>query len=134
MGNNVRKSNVNVAALNEESKDLENQSEQKLLALRKIKVTEVAKKSNFSTKNMYHETFLFKILGMIDFYSSLSRASPASLAFVQKFADPQRLNLLIQLLMGCLTKGKIIILRIIQDLMKLDFPFEILDHAIDVSV
>ena len=82
MGNNVRKSNVNVAASNEESKDLENQSEQKLLALRKIKVTEVAKKSNFSTKNMYHETFLFKILGMIDFYSSLSRASPASLAFV----------------------------------------------------
>ena len=83
---------------------------------------------------MYHETFLFKILGMMDFYSSLSKASPSSLAFVQQFANPQKLNILIQLLMGCLSKGKIIILRIFQDLMKLDFPIEILDKAVNISV
>ena len=36
--------------------------------------------------------------------------------------------------MGCLSKGKIIVLRIFQDLMKLDFPIEILDKAVDISV
>mmetsp|Transcript_6104 Transcript_6104/g.7316 ORF Transcript_6104/g.7316 Transcript_6104/m.7316 type:complete len:119 (+) Transcript_6104:52-408(+) len=35
--------------------------------------------------------------------------------------------------MGCLTKGKIIVLRIFQDLMKLDFPIEILDKAVEIS-
>ena len=41
--------------------------------------------------------------------------------------------MLVQLLVGGLSHGKIIILRIFQDLMKLDFPTEILDKAVEVS-
>lgn len=82
---------------------------------------------------MYHSTFFFKILGMMDFYTSLALTSPATLALVQQFADPNKLNILVQFLVGGLARGKIIVLRIFQDLMKLDFPTEIFDRAVEIS-
>ena len=103
-----------------------------MLELRQIK-KEVKDKSRPSMKNMYHESFLFKILGMMEFYTSLALVSPAALALVQQFADPAKLNILIQLLVGGLSRGKIIILRVFQDLMKLDFPTEIFDKAVNIS-
>ena len=102
-----------------------------MLELRQIK-KEVKDKSRPSMKNMYHESFLFKILGMMEFYTSLALVSPAALALVQQFADPAKLNILIQLLVGGLSRGKIIILRVFQDLMKLDFPTEIFDKAVNI--
>ena len=73
---------------------------------------ESAKKSNYTLRHMYHDTFLFKILGLLDFYTSLSLVSPAALAFVQQLADPSKLNILIQLLIGSPTRAKLIILRV----------------------
>ena len=43
------------------------------------------------------------------------------------------LNVLIKFLIGGLSKGKILILRIFQDLMKIDLPTEILDKAVEIS-
>ena len=51
------------------------------MQLRKVR-KEVKQKSKFSLKNMYHESFFFKILGLMDFYTSISQVSPAALAFV----------------------------------------------------
>ena len=95
----------------EEVKSAEQVTLNKLAELRKIK-KEVTAKSKLSMKNMYHESFFFKILGMLDYYTSLALVSPAALALVQQFADPIKLNILIQLLVGGLSRGKIIILRV----------------------
>jgi hypothetical protein len=62
--------------------------------MRKIKPA-ANKKSKLTTKNMYHESFFFKILGLMDFYSSLALVSPAALALVHQFADPRKLNILV---------------------------------------
>ena len=66
----------------EESKDENAILLHKLKSLRNTRV-ETQKKSNYGLKNMYHESFLFRILGLMDFYTSLSQVSPAALAFVQ---------------------------------------------------
>ena len=66
----------------------------KLNELRKIKQVGKAT-SKLSMKNMYHDSFFYKILGMMDYYTSLALISPASLALVQQFADPQKLNILV---------------------------------------
>lgn len=86
--------------------------EQKLKGMRSIKVAAAENKNKLSNKNMYHDSFFFKILGMMDFYSSLALISPAALSLVQEFADPRKLNLLVQLLIGGLSRGKFIVLRI----------------------
>ena len=119
----------------EESKELDEDklNQQKLKDLRKIKPVKDQKKTKMSAKNMYHESFFFKILGLMDFYSSLACISPAALALVQQFANPHKLNILIQLLIAGHSRGKIIVLRIFQDLMKLDFPTEIFDRAVTIS-
>lgn len=107
---------------------------EKLKELRKSK-PKVAqlKKQKITIKNLYHESFFFRILGLMDFYTSLAQVSPAALALVQQFADPKKLNILLQFLIGSVSRGKIIVLRIFQGLMKLDFPIEIFDRAIEIS-
>ena len=76
--------------------DEEKRSLQKLKDLRKVKKEAGnQKKTKMTVKNMYHESFFFKILGLMDFYSSLACISPAALALVQQFADPNKLNILI---------------------------------------
>ena len=78
----------------EQDKNPEQLSVEKLLEMRKIKPV-ATKKSKLSNKNMYHESFFFKILGLMDFYSSLALISPAALALVHQFADPRKLNILV---------------------------------------
>ena len=53
---------------------------QKLNNLRDIKV--LGKKNKITIKNLYHESFLLRILEMLDFFSSLSLSSPASFALI----------------------------------------------------
>ena len=73
------------------------------------------------------------MLGLLDYYSSLALVSPSTVAFVQFFVDPDILNQLFQLLTGGLSRGKVLILRILQNVMKLDIPTEIFDRAIAIS-
>jgi len=61
--------------------DAEVRATKKLFELRKVK-REAAKKSSVSLKHMYHDSFFFKLLGLIDFYTSLAQVSPAALSFV----------------------------------------------------
>ena len=82
---------------------------------------------------MYAESFLLKILGILDFYTSSALTSPSALAFIQKIADPQKLNVLVKILVGGVSRCKTLVLRILQDLMKFDFPTEIFDGAIHLS-
>ena len=84
-------------------------------------------------KHMYNEAFLLKILGLLDFYTSSALTSPSALAFIHQIADPRKLNVLVKLLVGGVSRGKTLVLRILQDLMKLDFPTEIFDGAIRIS-
>lgn len=41
-----------------------------------------SKKNKISVKNLYHDTFLLRILEMLDFFSSLALTSPATLALI----------------------------------------------------
>ena len=49
--------------------------------MRKIKPP-ASKKKKMALKHLYHETFFYRILGMMDFYTSLAQVSPAALALV----------------------------------------------------
>ena len=117
----------------EEVKSAEQVTLNKLAELRKIK-KEVTAKSKLSMKNMYHESFFFKMLALLDFYTSMALVSPAALAFVQQVSDPSNIQVLVQLLVLGVSRNKITVLRILQNLMKLDFPTEIFDRAIDLCV
>jgi hypothetical protein len=48
-------------------------------------------------------------------------------------ANPVRLNLLLQLLFGASVPTRIKALRIVEDLLKLGFPSEIFDKALEIS-
>ena len=52
----------------------------KLSNLRDIRVA--GKKNKITTKNLYHDSFLLRILEMLDFFSSLALTSPASFALI----------------------------------------------------
>ena len=106
---------------------------EKLKEMRKVKPKVEQKKKKIPLKHLYHSSFFYKILGIMDFYSSLAQVSPAALALVQQLADPRKLNVLLQFMIGSLSRGKIIALRILQALMKLDFPIEIFDRAVEIS-
>ena len=101
--------------------------------LRKVKAPTAAKKHNIGLKNLYHDSFFHRLLGMMDFYAGLAQVSPSALALVEQFADPEKLNLLVKFLIAGLSAGRLLILRIFQGLMKLDFPSEILDRAVEIS-
>jgi len=47
-----------------------------------------AVKAKMETKNLYHETFLLRVVSMLDFYCSLTVISPATLSMVHKFSSP----------------------------------------------
>ena len=66
----------------EEVKDPEEIQASRLAELRKVR-KEPTKKSKLTLKSLYHESFFFRILGLMDFYTSLALASPAALALVQ---------------------------------------------------
>lgn len=54
---------------------------EKLSEIRSIRRSVRCKKVGL--KNLYHETFLLRILGMLDFYCSLAGSSPATMTFIQ---------------------------------------------------
>ena len=53
---------------------------EKLTELKNIRPDE--KDQKMSLKYMYQENFLLKILGLLDFYTSLALTSPSALAFI----------------------------------------------------
>ena len=55
--------------------------------------------------HMYHESFFFRMLGLLDFYTNMALVSPAALAFVQHISDPSKLQVLIQLLICGISRG-----------------------------
>ena len=85
-------------------------------------------------KNLYHETFLLRIVSMLDFYCSLAVNSPSTLAMVHKVSDPAKLNTLVRLLICGLPRMKMIVLKIFQNLLKLEIPLEILDKAVSICM
>jgi hypothetical protein len=54
-----------------------------------------SEKKDIRGTNLYHESFLMRILGLLGFYGSLAKNSPAALALIKSIANPDRLNLLI---------------------------------------
>ena len=104
---------------------------QKINNLRDIRV--LGKKNKITIKNLYHETFLLRILEMLDFFSSLSLTSPASFALIQKFIEPRHLQYLIKLLVSGLPRMKIIAVKIFQSLLSRQIPHEILHKAVRKS-
>ena len=52
----------------------------KLGELKQIRPEE--KDEKMPLKHMYHESFLLKVLGILDFYISSAQTSPSALAFI----------------------------------------------------
>jgi len=73
---------------------------------------EKEKANEVGLQNLYHDSFLLRILEMLDFFSSLALSSPASLALIQKFIEPKHLQYLLKLLVSGLPRMKVIAVKI----------------------
>ena len=70
------------------------------------------KKNKLSLKNLYHDSFLIKVLEMLDFFSSVALTSPATLALIQKFIEPKHLQYLLKVLITAMPRMKIVAVKI----------------------
>ena len=71
--------------------------EKKMNELRQLKAPkkESGAKAAIFFQNMYQKSFFIKIVGLLDFYTSLAQSSPAVLALIKSVVNPRRLNLLL---------------------------------------
>ena len=76
---------------------------------------------------MFTETSLFRIIKQLDLLSTLSDESEDSYQIVQRFSNPHNLRNIIELTVEASPQNQIIVLRILQQILKLDLPQEILD-------
>ena len=84
--------------------------------------------------NLYQESFLLRILGMLEFYCSLAIHSPAALAMIKHLSNPEKLSSLIRLLTFGTPKMKVIVLKIFTSLVRMEIPHEIFDKSVSVCM
>ena len=79
---------------------------------------------------MYTETSLFRIVKALDQIISLSMERQEGLNIIQKLSNPECLKHIIELSVEASTQNQILIQKILQNILKLDLPQQILDTAV----
>jgi hypothetical protein len=65
-------------------------------------------------------------------FTSIATVSPYPLSMVQKVANPYQLETLLNVLILSSPRIKIIVLKIIQNLIKIAIPFEVFEETITI--
>ena len=82
---------------------------------------------------MFTETSLFRIIKQLDLLATLSGDSEESYQIVQRFSDPSNLKNIIELTVEASPQNQIVVQRILQQILRLDLPQQILDQAVDMA-
>jgi len=96
----------------------------------KEKQEERAEKEIKSIYKLYSESFLRRLLRLVEMFTSIATVSPYPLSMVQKVANPYQLETLLNVLILSSPRIKIIVLKIIQNLIKIAIPFEVFEETI----
>ena len=78
---------------------------------------------------MYSETSLFRILRTLDQMISMSLQGAEGFEIIQRFSDPNNLKFLIELSVDASPRNQIMIQKMLQSIVKLNLPQEVLDEA-----
>ena len=78
---------------------------------------------------MYSETSLFRVLRQLEQMISLSASGSQGFEIIQRFSDPDNLKFLIELSVDTSPRNQILIQRMLQSIIKLNLPPEILDDS-----
>lgn len=79
---------------------------------------------------MYSETSLFRILRTLDQMISLVLEGSEGFEIVEKISDPENLKFLIELSVIAQPRNQVLIQKMIQNILKLNLPHQILDKAV----
>lgn len=82
---------------------------------------------------MYSKMFLQKILGQLDFFVSLAQISTPTFELLQSQLVPEKLSILIRMMIAS-SSSNLTVLSILENLIALDIPIEILDKAVNESL
>jgi hypothetical protein len=83
-----------------------------------------------SLRKLYSESFLRRLLRLVEIFTSIATTSPYPLSMVQRVANPEQLKTLLNLLLLSSPRIKIVVLKIIQNLIKIAIPFEVFKETI----
>jgi hypothetical protein len=81
-------------------------------------------------KKLYHEHWLLRLLRMVEIFSLMAQQRQHPLSMVQKVASPAQIENLLRLLVGGSPRVKVIVLKIIQNLVALKLPNELFSEAV----
>ena len=112
----------------EDDEDIE--EKEKLEAIKKQE--ERAEKEMKSINKLYSESFLRRLLRLVEIFTSIATTSPYPLSMVQRVANPFQLETLLNLLILSSPRIKIVVLKIIQNLIKIAIPFEVFEETIKI--
>jgi len=83
---------------------------------------------------VYAETFLGRLLRLVEVFSSIASVSEQPLAMVQRVANPFHLTCLLNLLLISSPRSKITVLKIIQNLIRIEIPSEIFEETTNICM
>ena len=81
---------------------------------------------------LYSETFLKRLLRLVEIFTSIATSSSHPLSMVQRVANPYHLSSLLNLLILSSPSVKIVVLKVIQHIVKISIPFEVFEEAVRV--
>jgi len=81
---------------------------------------------------LYSGSFLMKLLHLLEMFTSItsSGVSPNLLSMMQKVATPEQLRILLNLLVYAPPRTKFTVIKILNDLLKMQLPFEIFEETV----
>ena len=85
-----------------------------------------------SIYKLYSESFLRRLLRLVEIFTSIATVSPYPLSMVQRVANPYQLETLLNLLILSSPRIKIVVLKVIQNLIKIAIPFEVFEETITI--
>ncbi|CDW73494.1 UNKNOWN [Stylonychia lemnae] len=113
---------------NKEEEDLEEKEKQEAIK----KQEERAEREMKSIYKLYSESFLKRLLRLVEIFTSIATISPYPLSMVQRVANPYQLETLLNLLILSSPRIKIVVLKVIQNLIKIAIPFEVFEETIKI--
>ena len=96
------------------------------------KQEERAEREMKSIYKLYSESFLRRLLRLVEIFTSIATTSPYPLSMVQRVANPYQLETLLNLLILSSPRIKIVVLKVIQNLIKIAIPFEVFEETIKI--
>lgn len=81
---------------------------------------------------LYSETFLLRLLKLVEVFTSIAECSSQPLSMVQRVANPYHMCSLLNLLLLSSPQVKIVVLKVIQHIIKIKIPFEVFEEAVQL--